>query len=119
MARQDFINQLKALGYPVEDIGQDRAVLPYKIPVGRFLGKEIMLGFEVHDDFPANCPSGRHIKAKLLPNKSGGQHPDGGISDSEKFGSEWQYWSRPFEGWDKGERTAKRYMEHIRRLFDQ
>ena len=119
MARQDFIEQLKAIGQAAKDIGQDRVLFPYKIPVGKFMGREIVLGFEVHDDFPGNCPGGPHIKAKLLPNKSGGQHPDGGIHESEKFGSEWQYWSRPFEDWNKGEKTAKRYMEHIRRLFDQ
>jgi len=71
------------------------------------------------DDFPANCPSGPHIKPELLALKNGGEHPDGSIQASQQFGAGWQYWSRPFPNWNGSGRTGKVYMEHIDRLFDQ
>lgn len=119
MSGQDFINQLKALHFEVQDLERDLVMFPYEVPVGRFKGQQIMLGLEVHDDFPANCPSGPHIKPRLLPINTGGSHPDGAIHESEKFGSDWEYWSRPYPGWNASDRTVKSYMAHIRRLFDQ
>lgn len=41
MARQDFIDQLRALGYTVEDRGENRLAFQYTIPVGKFATKEI------------------------------------------------------------------------------
>ena len=119
MARKDFIDQLKALGHAVEQPAEDRIAFAYVPRIGRFRGKELTLGFVVGNDFPANCPSGPHIKPELLPLKNGGEHPDGGIQASQQFGEGWQYWSRPFPNWNGSGRTAKVYMEHIDRLFDQ
>ncbi len=61
MARQDFIDQLEALGYKVEERGDFRLAFRYIVPIGRFEGKEILLGFIVTDDFPLNPPSGPHL----------------------------------------------------------
>ena len=47
MAAQDFIQQLRDLGYKVAEKGEGRVVFPYTVPVGKFEGKEIMLGFIV------------------------------------------------------------------------
>ena len=47
MARQDFIDQLKALGFAPEDLGANRVSFPYTIPVGKFIGQQIKLGFVV------------------------------------------------------------------------
>jgi hypothetical protein len=118
MARQDFIEQLKALNYAVEVVAEDRIIFPYAPRVGKFRGKSIILGFVVNEDFPANSPGGPHLKPRLLPLKSDGEHPDGRIHDSP-FGPEWEYWSRPFPDWNKSQRTVMVYMEHIDRLFDQ
>jgi hypothetical protein len=119
MSRDDFIKQVKALDYAVESIAEDRISFPYVPKCGRFRGTPITIGFIVNDDFPANAPGGVHVSPRLLPLKNGGEHPSGGIHASDHFGADWQYWSRPFADWNKTERTAKLYMEHIDRLFDQ
>ena len=117
MSRQDFIDQLNALGYVVEDRGEDRISFPYDVPVGTFLGKKIHLGFAVPSDFPATSPSGPHVSPRLLPlNNTSKEHPAGGIHESP-FGPDWEYWSRPFPEWNKTSRTVKTYMAHIQKLF--
>lgn len=118
MARKDFIDQLEALNYKVEERGDNRLAFRYTIPVGPFVDREIWLGFIVGDDFPLTPPSGPHISPQLLPlNTSSNQHPHGGIHLSD-FGPEWEYWSRPFQGWATTDRTVKAYMAHIRALFN-
>lgn len=119
MARQDFIDQLKALGYVPEDRGENRVCFPYTIPVGKFLDTKIMLGFVVGEDFPATPPGGLHVSPHLLPfNTSSNVHPMGGIHNNSPFGADWQYWSRPFPGWANTDRTVRTYMAHIRHLFE-
>jgi hypothetical protein len=127
MPRQDFIEQLKALGYAPEERGENRIALRYTIPIGRFQGQEIWLGFAVPDDFPLSPPSGPHVSPRLLPLHPGGDlpHPQGGVHespfDTAQHGKpkteEWEYWSRPFQGWAKSGRTVKAYLAHIRNLL--
>ena len=120
MSRQDFIDQLQKLGLQVQRIADDRVSFPYEIPVGRFAGQVIQLGFVVQDDFPLNPPaSGPHISPHLLPlNNQSQSHPEGGIHKSDPFGTDWQYWSRPHKDWQTTDRSAKAYMAFIRRLFE-
>lgn len=118
MARQDFIEQLKTLGYVPQDLGNNRIWFSYTIPVGKFIGQQIQLGFVVGDDFPANPPGGPHISPHLLPINAGGTHPSGGIHDNREFGGSWQYWSRPFPSWANTDRSVRIYMAHIRHLFE-
>lgn len=118
MARSDFIAQMKAMGYEVEELGGRRIAFPYIIPVGRFAGQQIKMGFEVGEDFPLTPPSGPHLSPQLLPlNPAQLPHPAGGIHSSN-FGGDWEYWSRPFPNWAGTNRTANDYMRHIRHLFD-
>jgi hypothetical protein len=118
MARQDFINQLQALGYMVEDRGENRILFRYTVPVGKFIGQEISLGFQVDEDFPLSPPSGPHITPRLLPlNTATNVHPAGGVHESP-FGPEWEYWSRPFSEWQTTDRSVRIYLSHIRHLFD-
>lgn len=117
MSRNDFVNQLAALGYAVEDKGNNQLAVRYTIPVGPKLGQEILMGFVVGEDFPAVPPTGPHISPRFFPNQGGGTHPTGGIHDSQ-FGPDWHYWSRPFQNWAATPRTVKVYMAHIRHLFD-
>ncbi len=120
MARKDFAEQLTALGYKVEDRGENRLAFRYTVPVGRFRGQEIWLGLVVADDFPLTPPSGPHVSPRLLPLHPGNDlpHPQGGVHESP-FGPEWQYWSRPFHPWPKTDRTVVAYLGHIRDLFQK
>jgi hypothetical protein len=61
MARKDFVDGLTALGHEPEDRGDGRIVFRYTIPVGKFAGRELHLGFQVADDFPLNPPGGPHF----------------------------------------------------------
>jgi|ERR1017187_776490 hypothetical protein len=106
MAASDFIEQLKALGFEVEDHGEDKVSIPYVIPTGKFAGKSIRLGFVVPPDFNLSSPSGPHMTPELLPRQSGGQHPTGSINESP-FGKEWQYWSRPLSHWAQTKRLCR------------
>lgn len=117
MPRQNFIDELRALGFDPIDHGDGRISFPFVIPTGKFAGTEIQLGFKVGEDFSVTPPGGPHMKPGLLPLASGGTHPSGGIHPSE-FGPDWQYWSRPFPRWNETNRTVKAYMAHIRHLFD-
>lgn len=117
MSRQDFIDQLKALRYEPQELPEGRIAFDYTVPLGRFVGQQIRLGFSVGDDFPMNPPSGPHISPHLLPLKNGGVHPYGQVLPSP-FGPEWQYWSRPFPGWAGTDRTVRTYLAHIRHLLE-
>lgn len=118
MAAIDFINGLKELGFQITELEASKISFPFKIPVGRFIGTEICLGFIVPDDFPFVPPSGPHVSPLILPkNPNGGPHPSHGVHDSP-FGTEWEYWSRPFPDWNNTDKTAKTYMTHINHLMD-
>jgi hypothetical protein len=119
MSQQDFIGELKALGHGVQIKDGNLITFPYVVPLGRFQGQAITLGFAVPGDYPLSCPSGPHITPRLLPMNDGGEHPHGKILGSDQFGGDWQYWSRPFLEWSKTKRNAKEYMAYIRLLFDQ
>ena len=115
--RSDFVKGLQDLGYEVADHGEGRLAFPYAVEVGRFAGQTIQLGFIVGDDFPAVPPSGPHLSPQLLPMNTGTNvHPHGGIHSSP-FGEGWEYWSRPFADWAKGDRCVRAYMAFVRRLF--
>jgi hypothetical protein len=119
MGKSTFIEELKALGYEVVDLGDDKIYFPYKILSGRFSNQDIQLGFIVPSDFPVSPPTGPHISPWLLPKNTQVQvHPQGGIHDSPSFGAEWQYWSRPLNHWTQTDRTARDVMAHVRHLFD-
>jgi hypothetical protein len=113
----EFINQLKALGYDVRELGDGRIWFPYVVPCGRFADQEIKLGLQAPADFPLSPPPGPHISPRLLPLAPGGSHPAGGIHASP-YGPEWQYWSRPMQHWARTKRTARDVMAHLHHLFD-
>lgn len=117
MAQTDFIEQLRALGYAVEELGEGKVAFPYSIPTGVFADHQIRLGFTVPGDFPITPPSGPHMSPRLLPLQSGGTHPSGGIHDSP-FGPEWEYWSRPIHNWNLTRMNVKVVLAHVWRLFD-
>jgi hypothetical protein len=123
MSAKDFFSELRALGYSVDEYPGDRAVVTFEVPVGRFAGRVIRLGFEVPGDYPMTPPSGPHISPPLLPlhPQNDIPHPLGGVHERPEFakivGGEWQYWSRPFPEWGSSEKTARVYMAFIRHLF--
>lgn len=118
MAKSDFINQLQALQYTVQEPAADFLSFEYEIPVGKFTGQKVMMALQVAESFPMSPPPGPHFKPHLLPvTGGGGVHPFGAIHDSP-LGAEWQYWSRPFNNeWNRTDRTVKTYLAHIRNLF--
>jgi hypothetical protein len=116
MSRAAFIAEFSALGFAIEEKG-DFILFTFTVPVGKFAGRELKLGFQITGDMPVNPPAGPHVSPALLPfNSNADPHPKGGVHASS-LGAEWQYWSRPFKSWREGERTARRYMAHITNLF--
>lgn len=117
MGQADFINHLRELGFTVEELGADKISFPYEIPAGRFMGQRIKLGFHVTADFPLSSPSGPHLTPHLLPINAGAPAHPARVADSD-FGSDWQYWSRPFRKWAETNKTVKEYLRFIRHLFE-
>jgi len=114
----DFIQQLRDQGYNVEELSDGKIAFDYQVQFGRFLNQTIKLGFIVPGDFPLNPPSGPHISPRLLPiNAEAGNHPLGGVHESSGFGTDWEYWSRPYPNWANTDRSAKTYMRYIEHLL--
>ena len=116
-----FAAQLRAVGYDVVELPDHHVNFPYTVDVGKHAGLTLEMGFVVPQDFPMTPPSGPHINKLLHPNQSGGNHPTGGIHPSPQhsrhFGSNWQYWSRPYPKWADGKRDAVGYTGFIRGLW--
>jgi hypothetical protein len=87
-------------------------VVDYVIPVGPEPGRRIRLGFVVPPDFPLTPPSGPYVSPRL-------GHPHGAVNEAPQFGPDWEYWSRPFPGWQLSDRSVRTYIAHIRHLFQQ
>lgn len=120
MGPQDFISGLRELQYKVEAESETRVLLEYNIPIGPRLGEVVRLGFEIPADWPLTPPSGPRICPRILPihpDQSGG-HPSGGVHEASDFGDDWEYWSRPFQGWAETDRTVQTYMSFINKLFE-
>ena len=114
MAKSDFINELKALGYNLQEPDSNRVVFELEVPIGKNIGKKIIIGFEVPPDYPMNCPSGPHFKSGSLLDWV---EPPNNIHESAPFGEGWRYWSRPFPDWNRIERSAKNYLSHVKNLL--
>ena len=116
-----FAAQLRAADYSVVELPDDHVKIFYTVDAGKHMGLTLEMGFVVPKDFPMTPPPGPHIHKLLHSNKSGGEHPTGGIHPSQKhskhFGSDWQYWSRPYPKWASGKRNAVRYMAFVRHLW--
>jgi hypothetical protein len=116
MAKVDFVNELKALGFDPKEPDAGKVCFEYIVPVGGNIGTKILLGFEVGPDFPMNCPPGPHIKLLEGQWKEHAQN----IHDSpfnQVVPPGWRYWSRPFKEWNNTERTVKVYLCHIKNLM--
>ncbi len=114
MARTDFIEQLKSLGYETQEESNGMVVFNYTIPVGKNLGTTLRIAFQVRDDYPMNCPPGPHFESVKIANWN---EPNSNIHKSP-LGDNWRYWSRPFPDWNRTERTVKVYFAHIRNLLN-
>lgn len=120
-----FTQGLVEMGYAPQVVPghADHVYFEYEVPVGKYAGTVLKLGFVVPGSFPASgVPSGPHISPRVLPmNPQGGAHPTHGIHDSP-FGSlldgDWQYWSRPFQDWNSRKKTVAAYLSHIYRLWE-
>lgn len=115
--RSEFISGLKAMGIEATDLDGTKLTFPYRIPLGKFMGREVTVGLEVSDMWPATPPSGPHFMPHLLPISPGGVVPLGGINASP-FGEGWQYWSRPHTDWHRTDRSVGAYLAFIRRVLD-
>jgi hypothetical protein len=119
--KEAFTEGLKELGYIPEDLGANRVGFKYKIGAGRFKDSEVMIGIEVPPDFSITCPTGPHIKPRLIPINTNGAAND--RAAESPFGADWEYLSRPFAdpqqaGWGRTKRTVKSYLWHVKRVLE-
>jgi len=125
MGKIQFVEQLKACGYQIREPFTGFIVIDYKIDVGKLFGTDVDLGFYKIDSFPDIPPGGPIFGKPLIPfNNTINTHPTGGIHHVPAafpelpLGAEWQYWSRPCNGWAKTDKTVETYLSHIRHLLD-
>jgi hypothetical protein len=114
-----FLAGLVQLGYAPVVVADkpDHVTFEYVVESGRFAGRKVQLGIVVPVDFPATPPGGPHVSPHIHALGQPGGHPAGAVHAST-FGSESQYWSRPFPGWAQSKRTVATYMSHVWRLWD-
>ena len=117
-----FSNGLIELGYVPVLLADttDHMYFDYEVPVGKYAGRTVKLGFVVPLDFPFSIPSGPHVSPSIHPIKpESGLHPLHGVH-ANRFttdGTDWQYWSRPFIEWKERKKTVATYMGHILHLW--
>lgn len=123
----DFMAQLRQLGYEPEVRANDFILFDYEVEVGKHVGEVVKLGLQVPTDWPASPPSGPYVSPRLLPISSGAtgrgrpwdavHTVDGrGIDDPTGI---WEYWSRPYLAWPTTDRSVKAYLRHLRTLFGE
>ncbi|NVM64181.1 hypothetical protein FHW88_002509 [Mucilaginibacter sp. SG538B] len=124
MGIQDIVQQLIELGYEPQIYPESPnypggfVSFKFKVPHGRFIGQEVEVALNA-PQFPMIPPSGPYIKPHLLPIKPfGPQPPFDGIHARMVPTNDFQYWSRPFHGWNESGKTVKDYICFLRTLFD-
>ena len=120
MGPNDFVAELRQLGYEPTDLGDTRVSFRYAIPTGARTGQSITMGFTVPGDYPLSCPGGPVLNPRILqinPDASAG-HPLGAVHQAPEFGDEWESLSRPYHGWLQSQRTAAAYLAHVAHLFE-
>jgi hypothetical protein len=122
-----FMNGLRRLGYvPALLKGEaNHIVFDYLVQSGPHAGKTFRHGFVIPADFPMNAPTGPYVSPEVHPiNPQQGPHPTFGVhKDQAKVfeqaaGGSWQYWSRPFPGWQDSKRSVATYLSHVWKLWD-
>jgi len=118
-----LIKELLALGHEAELVtatdGNRFAVISnFVVPLGRFAGREIDLGFLGTADFPISVASSIHVRANpQLYEKTDSVANVRNITDSA-LGPEWRYWSKNL-GWNgNGEKSARHLMTIINGVFE-
>jgi len=93
-----FVEELAELGFDVyKTVGSDNndyaLIRNFKIPLGRFAGRIIELGFQIPKDYPRLIHPSIHVKAspQLLEHKDSIANVRNIIES--KLGNEWRYWS--------------------------
>jgi len=118
-----IFRELEALGYTPKvyqeqpNYADGFIAFNFKVPIGRFRGQEIEVAINA-TQFPLIPPSGPYISPLLLPFKSGSVPPFDGIHQRQVPTAEFQYWSRPFNGWSDTQKNMKTYIAFLRTLFD-
>lgn len=120
MGAESFVEGLRSLGYAPEHVGAF-VVFEYEVELGPLIGETVRLAFQGLDPFPATPPGGPCVSPRVLPLRDGSTPaPLGAVhavdANFDPRG-EWEYWSRPFQGWRAGYGVPE-YMTHIRHLFD-
>ena len=118
--KEAFRDGLKALGYSPSELEGARISFVYTIGAGRFAGQEIEVGLEIPPDFNVTCPSGPHIRPRLIPINSSAN--DNTRAADSPFGGDWQYLSRPFSSdggaWNRTTRDVRAYLRHVKRILE-
>ncbi|MES2434860.1 MAG: hypothetical protein V4586_13680 [Pseudomonadota bacterium] len=117
---ENFKSGLAALGYTAAEVGDGNLAFKYVVEVGRLKGQVVTLGFNVPPDFPVTPPSGPHVKPHIHSMQGGGVHPTGGVHPSSGYSGlpdDFQYWSRPFPGWNETRKTVADYLAFVRHLW--
>lgn len=123
----DFIAQLRELGYEPELRPNDFVLFDYEVELGRHIGEVVKVGLQVPPDWPVSPPSGPFVSPRLLPisgGVTGRGRPWDAVHTVEGRGLDdpaevWEYWSRPYVAWPTTDRSMRAYLRHLRTLFGE
>ncbi|MEK6225559.1 MAG: hypothetical protein AABM40_04605 [Chloroflexota bacterium] len=115
--REAFEADLRGLGLQPDARTDGRTMFPFVVPVGRFADEPVHLGFDVPPDWPTTPPSGPHVSPRLAQTQ--GASPGGTNQNvhGSNFGSDFEYWSRPYPAWGRDGRSVDAYLAFLRKLF--
>lgn len=116
-----LISELNELGYEAELVtGSDNqlyaVIRDYEIPLGKFVGKIIDLGFLATPNFPQSVGSSVHVRANPQLYEKTDTIPDVRNIIDSALGNKWRYWSKNFN-W-KQQHHVKRLMAQIAGVFN-
>ena len=116
-----LVADLRAKGLEVERVtGADGVyvvIRHFTVPLGRFAGHVIDLGLFAMPDYPRNVASAIHVRAEPQLLDTHDCIPGVRNIIASALGPDWRYWSYNL-GWNGSERSTRRYLSQINRIFE-
>lgn len=118
MTFEELLKDLQGRGLEVTErkepaVGNMRCIEVAKLPIrmGALSGQEprVIIPVPVADGVP---PPGFHLKPRL-----GKGRGTPAVHDGSPFGTDWEYWSRPFNEWRTTGRNAGAILSHFNRVM--
>jgi len=111
-----FISELKQIGHDAT-LSNGWVEFDYEITGGTYNGQKVKMAIKIPPNFPIVPPGGFDFSPRLRPLNPSAGHPLRS-HESSRFKTQGEYWSRPFQEWNKQtQKDTKTYMSWVRNLW--